>query len=171
MHSPDLSVVLSLHTSIWRILSNEGMIRSTVSFNDLYHLCYLPSTVMSRPSQSNTAAGILRARATVCWSDFFVIPLLFGAPGTLLLQYLFLLLLNLRINLGTFGRLVAVVLSLIDTRALASHAYSRHERSKVLRGKGTQRATYGQGGIFLGLSSLLGDLLWFALTLRDCQPR
>ena len=42
-------------------------------------------------------------------------PLLLRTKSTLLLQHLFLLLLDLRVNLSTFGRLVAVILCLNDT--------------------------------------------------------
>ena len=44
-----------------------------------------------------------------------VVPPLLRTPSTLLLQHLFLLFLDFRIDLGTFGRLVAVVFSLVET--------------------------------------------------------
>ena len=58
---------------------------------------------------------------TICSLVFSFDPLLLRAPSALLLQHLFLLLLEFRVNLSTLGRLVAVILCLIDARTLAGH--------------------------------------------------
>ena len=53
----------------------------------------------------------------VCSSDACVFPRLLWTESALLLQHLFLLCFDLRINLGTFRRLVAVILGLVGTEA------------------------------------------------------
>lgn len=92
-------------------------------------------------------------------------PLLLRTKSALLLQHLFLLLLNLCVDLGTLGRLVAVVLGLNENADI-----SLSWLSPEMNARGMQRATYGESRILLGLSSLLGNFLRFALTLWNGQP-
>ena len=54
----------------------------------------------------------------VCQSDVCVFPRLLRTESALLLQQLLLLFFELRIDLGTFRRLVAVILGLVRTQAL-----------------------------------------------------
>lgn len=113
-------------------------------------------------SKPSTAAGIPCVWSLVYWSHVCVFQRLLRTKSTLLFQNLFLLFFELRINLSTFGRLVAVILSLKSARTLANHAFSRR---RTLEG-GTQRViAYRQSRVFLQLFSLLRLLLWLASTL------
>lgn len=109
----------------------------------------------------STAPDILRVWSLVYWSHVCIVQRLLRTKSTLLLQDLFLLFFELRINLSTFGRLVAVILCLMGTRTLANYAFPQ---SWTLE-EGTQRVTYRQSRVFVQLFSLLGLLLWLALTL------
>lgn len=66
---------------------------------------------------------MLQIQSLACWSDVCVFPQLLWTESALLLQNLLLLLFELRVNLGTFGRLVAVILGLIDTYVDVSRSY------------------------------------------------
>lgn len=111
----------------------------------LIHIVYASFPPNVRDKACLPAAGILRAWSLVYWSHACAVQRLLWTKSTLLLQNLFLLCFELRINLGTLGRLVAVILCLMGTRTLANHASSRRWTLE----EGTQRVTYRQCRVFL----------------------